>query len=274
VSAGAGATSVRCRLRAAIALQSPPPMPPRPQVLVVDDDAEHAGALCAYLQRFGLLARALRGGAALRRQLAEQPPDLLVLDRHLAGDDALALTAALRTHGLGPGPARLPLILTARDALPVDRVIGLELGADDYLAKPYEPRELVARIHTVLRRTGPAAQASAASAAPAALAFDGWRIQPLQRRLTAPDGRAVALSDAEFRLLDSFLRAAGRVCSRDELAEQARGRTLAARARSIDLLVSRLRAKLGEDPQAPRLIRTVRGAGYLFDARPVPVAPG
>ena len=125
MSAGAGATSVRCRLRAAIALQSPPPMPPRPQVLVVDDDAEHAGALCAYLQRFGLLARALRGGAALRRQLAEQPPDLLVLDRHLAGDDALALTAALRTHGLGPGPARLPLILTARDALPVDRVIGL-----------------------------------------------------------------------------------------------------------------------------------------------------
>jgi len=230
-------------------------------VLVADSDAPQAAALCAYLQGFGLAARAVHDATALRQQLAARPASLLVLDRHLAGGDGLALTSALHRQ--------LPVILTGAASTAIDRVIGLELGADDYLARPFEPRELVARIHTVLRRLAPAEPARPVGAPPMAeapLRFDGWALDRDQRLLSAPDGREVPLSEAEFRLLLSFLQSAGRVCSRAQLATQARGRTLADCARSIDLLVSRLRHKLRDDPREPRLIKTVRGAGYLFDA--------
>ena len=229
-------------------------MPHRPHVLVADADADAARQLCSYLGGFGIAADVASDSAALQACLATRRVDLLVLDLLLPG------------AGL-PAGGQLPVIALSAQARLLDRVMGLEMGADDFLAKPVEPRELVARIRAVLRRSR---GGLAAAAVPRRLLFAGWTLDLQRRRLQAPDGAAVPLSDAEHRLLDIFLQHPQQVCSRGQLAVLARGQALAGSGRSIDLLVSRLRHKLGDDPQAPRLIRTVRGAGYLFDARPRP----
>ena len=238
-------------------------MPLPSLVLVADTDPAHAAALCAYLRRFGLHAQAVHDSAGLCSSLAAMTVDLVVLDEQLAGP--VGQTAAgWQTGAAQRAPA---LILTCSGATAMARVIGLERGADDCLSKPFDFRELAARIHSVLRRVR-AAPPPLAGASPDLLRFDGWALDRLQRRLRSPDGQPVALTASEFQLLDSFLAAPRHVRSRSQLAAQARGRTLAARERSIDLLVSRLRQKLQDDPRAPRLIKTVRGAGYLFDHRP------
>jgi two-component system OmpR family response regulator len=229
-------------------------MPHRPHVLVADADADAARQLCRYLGSYGIAADVATDSAALRACLATYRVDLLVLDLLLPGAEL-------------PAGGQLPVIALSAQARLLDRVMGLEMGADDFLAKPVEPRELVARIRAVLRRSR---GGTAAAAVPRRLLFAGWALDLQHRRLQAPDGAAVPLSDAEHRLLDIFLQHPQRVCSRGQLAVLARGQALASSGRSIDLLVSRLRHKLGDDPQAPRLIRTVRGAGYLFDARPRP----
>jgi two-component system OmpR family response regulator len=257
-------------------------MPLPRHVLVVDDDDGITQLLCDYLAGFGFVAHAAHDGASMRAMLAAWPIALVVLDLQLPGEDGLALAQALRAPGpQAPCAGRTPIIMLSARAQPIDRVIGLEMGADDYMAKPFEPRELVARIHTVLRRAAalPPAAAAAAAAPPGMPAaadlvrFDGWSLEHRERRLTSPRGERVALSDAEFRLLAIFLKSPRRVCSRNQLVALARGRTLGSVERSIDLLVSRLRQKLADDPREPRLIKTVRGAGYLFDAVPV-TAPG
>ena len=238
-------------------------------VLVVDDDSGITELLCGYLERFGLQAHAAANGAEMRRVLASQAIDIVVMDLQLPGEDGLVLTTELRRQ---PLTQRLPvLMLTARGS-PIDRVIGLEMGADDYLCKPFEPRELVARIQTVLRRTRSHVMALTRGGTEATadrVCFEGWQLQRDERRLVSPQGTVVPLSNAEFQLLTTFLKAPRRLLSREQLMAQARGRTLGTVERSIDLLVSRLRGKLNENPRDPQMIKTVRGEGYVFHVQAV-----
>lgn len=238
-------------------------------VLVVDDDSGITELLCAYLERFGLQAHAAANGAEMRRVLASQAIDIVVMDLQLPGEDGLVLTTELRRQ---PLTQRIPvLMLTARGS-PIDRVIGLEMGADDYLCKPFEPRELVARIQTVLRRTRSHVMATSQGSSDATadrVCFEGWQLQRDERRLVSPQGTVVPLSNAEFQLLTTFLKSPRRLLTREQLMVQARGRTLGTVERSIDLLVSRLRGKLNENPRDPQMIKTVRGEGYVFHVQAV-----
>ena len=230
-------------------------------ILVVDDDADITQLLAQYLSRFGFTAHTARDADSMRMVLAAQPVDLVVLDVMLPGTDGLALARELRSR------SRIPIIMLTARGDPYDRVIGLEMGADDYMSKPFEPRELVARIQTVLRRitSGQAPPPEESEV----VHFDGWQLHRMARHLITPDGVVTPLSNAEFRLLCTFLSMPRRICSRDQLMEDARGRSMEVFERSIDLLVSRLRQKLGDDPREPRFIKTVRGAGYLFNVRNV-----
>lgn len=266
-----------------------PTMTAAVQLLLVHDDADFSQRLCQYLARFGLQARAAANLAAMRASLAAQRIDLLVLGLHLTDD---AGPGAGTGNGLGQvcdelgrSGERLPVIALSPHAHWMDRVIGLEMGADDFVAQPVEPRELVARIRAVLRRAGrgPRAPAPVASAAPEpsgspaqVLRFGAWVLDCSERCLgrtgvsaaspqASPPAFPQALPAAEFKLLATLLRNAGRVCSRDHLALVARGRGAGTAGRGIDLLVSRLRQRLGDDALAPRWIKTVRGVGYLFD---------
>jgi len=238
-------------------------MNPQPQILIVDDDEEITELLGEYLRRFNFVVHAAGDGAAMWAVLARHPVDLVVLDVMLPGTDGLQLSREIRQRS-----AIAVIILTARGNM-YDRVMGLENGADDYVSKPFEPRELVARIHTVLRRTSGTADAGADLMRSDVVFFDGWVLHREERTLVSPAGLAVALSNAEFRLLSTFLQTPRRLFSRDQLVEQARGRSMEVFERSIDLLVSRLRQKLSDGPQAPSMIKTVRGAGYMFTARSV-----
>lgn len=230
-------------------------------ILVVDDDADITQLLAQYLSRFGFTAHTARDADSMRMVLAAQPVDLVVLDVMLPGTDGLTLARELRSR------SRIPIIMLTARGDPYDRVIGLEMGADDYMSKPFEPRELVARIQTVLRRvtSGQAPPPEESEV----VHFDGWQLHRMARHLVTPEGVVTPLSNAEFRLLCTFLSMPRRICSRDQLMEDARGRSMEVFERSIDLLVSRLRQKLGDDPREPRFIKTVRGAGYLFNARQV-----
>lgn len=233
----------------------------RPHILVVDDDQDITTLLSDYLERFGFTVHVAGDGNGMREHIARQAMDMVVLDVMLPGSDGLTLAREVRQH------SRVPIImLTARTGTH-DRVVGLELGADDYMGKPFEPRELVARINTVLRRI-PAGR-TALPPDEGVVRFDGWELRRDERRLTSPDGLVVPLSNAEYRLLTTFLSMPRRIFTRDQLMERARGRAMENFERSIDLLVSRLRQKLSDDPRAPSMIRTVRGAGYVFDVRSV-----
>ncbi len=232
-------------------------------ILVVDDDEEITSLLCAYLARFGHAAHAAGCADSMRRQLAARPIDLVVLDVMLPGTDGLALAREVRAR------SSLPIIMLTARTSPYDRVLGLEMGADDYMDKPFEPRELVARIQSVLRRTHLRGDVAAADL----LRFDGWTLHRQERQLVDPQGLVVPLSNAEYRLLCTFLAMPRRLFSRSELMERARGRSFESFERSIDLLVSRLRQKLGGGEAGARLIRTVRGAGYMLDVQRVQAQP-
>lgn len=235
-------------------------MPEGTRCIVVDDDPDVRRDLAAYLDGFGLATTALADGRALRRHLATQGADVVVLDLMLPGEDGLGLLRWLQAEY----PALPVLMLSARgDA--ASRVVGLELGADDYVAKPFEPRELVARLQAVLRRAGKERQREPGRT----VRFDGWRLDRVLRELRSADEVVLPLSSAEFRLLAVFVERPGRVLSRESLLALTRASGVEVSDRSIDLAVSRLRAKLGDggDALPPRLIRTVRGEGYLFDAR-------
>ncbi|MCL6692517.1 response regulator [Pseudomonas sp. R3.Fl] len=230
------------------------------RALLVDDDEPIRELLCGYLARFNIEARGVADGAGMRQALAEENFDVVVLDLMLPGEDGLSLCRYLRSE------SDIPILMLTARCEPADRIIGLELGADDYMAKPFEPRELVARIQTILRRV----RGDEARNEPRAqVRFDQWRLDSVLRQLHSPDGLVVPLSNAEFRLLWVFLERPRRVLNRELLLDAARGRAIEAFDRSIDLLVSRLRQKLGDDPRSPRLIKTVRGEGYLFDVRDI-----
>jgi two-component system OmpR family response regulator len=191
------------------------------------------------------------------RALEASRLDLIVLDLMLPGEDGLSICRRLRLS------SHVPIIMLTAKGEDVDRIIGLEMGADDYLTKPFNPRELLARIKAVLRRA--ARSAFAASAADArVLAFLGWRIDRALRNLASPDGARVVVTGAEFDLLQAFCEWPGRILSRDQLLDLTQGRSAGSFERSIDVLVSRLRRKLESDPHNPEIIKTVRSGGYLF----------
>jgi len=234
-------------------------MDTRPQILVVDDDREIRTLLSEYLDNNGLRTVVAADGSGMWKALDEARIDLIVLDLMLPGDDGLQLCRTLRTR------SSVPVIMLTARGQPIDRIIGLEMGADDYLAKPFEPRELLARIRSVLRRTD--ALPPHLEPAPALrMGFAGWTLDLNARHLLNPDGVVVVLSGAEFRLLKIFLEHPNRVLNRDQLLNLTQGRDADPFERSIDLQVSRLRQKLGEDARSPQLIKTVRNEGYVLAA--------
>ena len=232
-------------------------MEPSSTILIVDDDREIRSLLADYLESNGYRTLGAADGAAMWRVLDEARPDLVVLDLNLPGDDGLTLCRKLRAQ------STLPVIMLTARGEPVDRILGLEMGADDYLAKPFEPRELLARIRSVLRRSH-AMPSNAPSDTVRRLRFSGWTLDLEARHLLNPDGLAIMLSGAEFRLLRVFLEHPNRVLNRDQLLNLTQGRDADPFDRSIDIQISRLRQKLGEDARLPQIIKTVRNGGYVL----------
>lgn len=227
-------------------------------LLVVDDDEEIARLLARYFSSHGFRVSSVSDGTQMRRLLAADTVDIVLLDLGLPGEDGLALTHYLRGHWHGP-----VIIVTGRGDT-VDCVVGLELGADDYVAKPFDLRELLARVRSVLRRAG---EAAVSDTTPAAYVFEDHVLDTRAHALSAPDGRDIPLTSGEFALLHAFVEQAGRVISRDQLMTRLHGRDAGPFDRSIDVQIGRLRKKIEADPAQPKLIKSIRGAGYLFAAQ-------
>ncbi|AHX62799.1 Transcriptional regulatory protein OmpR [compost metagenome] len=230
-----------------------------PHILVVDDHSEIRDLLKRFLEQHGMRVSCARDGKEMKRLLDEREFDLLVLDLMMPGEDGLTLCRELRVK------SRLPIIMLTAMGEETDRIIGLEMGADDYLAKPFNPRELLARIKAVMRRTQAEIQ-PVPETLTRDLRFDRWLLDINRRELVDEEGVGMSLSTAEFDLLKVFLERPQRVLSRDQLLDLARGREAVAFDRAIDTLVSRLRRKLERDPKNPELIKTIWGGGYLFAA--------
>ncbi|MDR9785161.1 response regulator [Rhizobium redzepovicii] len=229
-------------------------------ILVVDDDREIRELVSGYLQKNGLRTSTAADGRQMRSFLEANTVDLIVLDVMMPGDDGLVLCRELRA---GRHKAIPILMLTARTD-EMDRILGLEMGADDYLAKPFAARELLARIKAVLRRTRMLPPNLQISEAGQLLSFGDWRLDTVARHLLDKEGTAIALSGAEYRLLRVFIDHPQRVLNRDQLLSLTQGRDADLFDRSIDLLVSRLRQRLGDDAREPTYIKTVRSEGYVF----------
>ncbi|MGP0088769.1 MAG: response regulator [Xanthobacteraceae bacterium] len=226
-----------------------------PHVLLVEDDREISTLVARFLRANDVRVSAVADGRQLDGALRNGRIDLVVLDLMLPGEDGLSLCRRLRST------SDLPVIMLSAKAEEIDRIVGLEIGADDYLTKPFNPRELLARIRAVLRRgEGRAATTLTASA----FLFDGWRLDPNGRKLHNPQGVRVVLTGAEFDLLVVFCERPRRILSRDQLIDLTKGRAASPFERSIDVLVSRLRQKMEKDPREPMLIQTIRSGGYLF----------
>ncbi|HEY6772638.1 MAG TPA: response regulator [Oxalicibacterium sp.] len=231
-------------------------------ILIVDDDREIRELLATYLVKNGLRASTAANGRQMRALLEEAPVDLIVLDLMLPGEDGLVLCRELRAGKWRNIPV---LMLTARSE-ETDRIIGLEMGADDYLAKPFAVRELLARIRSVLRRARMLPPNLQVTEAAQFLHFGDWRLDTTARHLLDEQDTMVALSGAEYRLLRVFLDHPQRVLNRDQLLNLTQGRDADQFDRSIDLLVSRLRQRLRDDAREPRYIKTLRSEGYVFSA--------
>jgi DNA-binding response OmpR family regulator len=228
-----------------------------PHILVVDDDPTIRELISDYLGNNDLRVSAVADGRAMQALLAAEVVDLIVLDLKLKGEDGMLIARRLRDE------SAIPIVMLTGRSDEADRVMGLELGADDYLTKPFSPRELLARIRTVLRRR----HAEVRQGKPEgirAYRFEGWELNLNTRRLADREGRAVPLSNGEFSLLVVLLGAPNRILSRDQLLDLSRLHSDDVYNRSVDVQILRLRRKIEEDPAAPRYIRTERGAGYLF----------
>jgi DNA-binding response OmpR family regulator len=230
-----------------------------PHILVVDDDAQIRALLEEYLRDNGLRASVAANGSEMSRILADEAIDLVILDLRLAGEDGMAIARTLRDS------SAIPIVMLTGVRDEADRVMGLELGADDYLTKPFSPRELLARIRTVLRRTKGAALSQARERKVRAYRFAEFELNLRTRRLKHLDGRPVDLTNGEFNLLAALLGAPQRVLTRDQLLEASRVYDNEVYDRSIDVQVARLRRKMEADPSEPRFIVTERGVGYTFD---------
>jgi two-component system OmpR family response regulator len=235
-------------------------MPGVPHILIVDDHREIRELVSRALAKEGFRVSVAADGRTMRQVLANSRIDLILLDLMLPGEDGLSLCRDLRTR------SNIPIIMLTAKGDEVDRVIGLEMGADDYLPKPFGSRELIARIRAVLRRNRGNAAARGLAERPEHYQFDRWRLDTGRRELVRDDGTVMPLSTGEYDLLIVLVERPQRVLSRDQLLDLARGRAVTALDRSIDTQVSRLRRKLEEDPADPRLIKTVWGGGYMLTA--------
>ena len=231
---------------------------PLPHLLVVDDESEIAESIVRYFGKYGFRVSTACDGAAMREIVQRESVDVILLDLGLPREDGFELTRWLRERWRGA-----IIIVTGRGES-VDRVVGLELGADDYVTKPFDLRELLARVRSVLRRTVPAPVASTASSG---YTFSGFRLDPDRRSLTDANGAEVSLTSGEFDLLCVLIRHPNRVLSRDAIMDEMHGRASGPFDRAIDVQIGRLRRKIEADSANPQLIKSVRNAGYLFAAR-------
>jgi two-component system OmpR family response regulator len=231
-------------------------------IAIVDDEPDITQLLAGYLSRQGFRVSALGSGHALIELMSADRPDLVLLDLGLPGEDGFAIARQLRERW------RCGLIIVTGRGDAVDKVVGLEIGADDYVTKPFDLRELLARIKAVLRRLAPPGDVAAAPQAPRErLCFDGWELDVAARQLLDRSGESVVLTGGEFDLLCVLAQHPGRVLSRDFLLEHTRGRDAAPFDRTIDVQIGRLRRKLGDDADDPRIIKSVRGVGYVLTPR-------
>ncbi len=229
----------------------------RPHVLVVDDEPDVRLVLQRYFEANGFRVSGAGDGAAARSVLEREPVDLVLLDIGLPGEDGLTLIRYLREHWQGA------VIIVSGHGDPVERVIGLEVGADDYVAKPFDLRELLARARSVLRRISPTATGNG-EAIGRVFEFDGLRFEPQARRLTGNDGAEIELTTGEFDLLSVLLEQPNRALSRDQIMQRMHGRVAGPYDRAIDVQIGRLRQKIEPNPSHPTMIKSVRGVGYLF----------
>jgi two-component system, OmpR family, response regulator len=232
-------------------------------ILVVDDDPRIRQMLARYFEQEGYRVSAAADGTAMRAQLNAKPVDVILLDVVMPGEDGLTLAREIRARSdVGI------IMLTGRDEV-LDRVVGLEVGADDYIAKPFHLREVLARVKSLARRRKPAsAQAQRnEEGAGDVIRFDGWLLDIARRRLVSPAGEDVALTSGEFDLLTALAAQPGRVFSRESLMERTRGRGLNAFDRTIDAQIARLRKKIERDPKSPTIVKSVRAVGYVFAAK-------
>ena len=225
-------------------------------ILIVDDDKEIRDLLQEFFQKHGMRVSIARDDDEMQAALRRAPVDLTILDVMLPGKSGLDICRDLRTH------SRIPIIMLTAVTETIDRVVGLEMGADDYVPKPFDPRELLARARAVLRR--PSAAGTAHRPVPQVYKFAGWTLDSSRRRLLSPDDVRVELTTAEFNLLHTLVRSAQRVLSREQLVELSNQNGDYSYDRSVDILVSRLRRKMEDDPRSPKLVLTVRGGGYQF----------
>jgi two-component system, OmpR family, response regulator len=236
------------------------PEPIQPHILIVDDDSSVRALLTEYLAENGLRVSTAASGAEMSAILTEAAIDLVVLDLRLAGEDGMAIARTLRSE------SAIPIIMLTGVRDEADRVMGLELGADDYLTKPFSPRELLARVRSVLRRAQAATPAEARGAEIRAFRFGDFELNLRTRRLTTRDGNRIELTNGEFNLLAALLAAPQRVMTRDQLIEASRVYDNEVYDRAVDVQILRLRRKIEADPAHPTYIVTERGTGYSFNA--------
>lgn len=229
-------------------------------ILIVDDDRDIRALLGDYLQKNGFEVTTVADGEGMQKALDKGGISLIVLDLMLPGEDGLILCRNIRAT------SDMPVLMLTAKGDDMDRILGLEMGADDYLAKPFNPRELLARIKSILRRAKSLPESLKPEEADI-VRFSGWRLDTLSRQLTSPEGVAVPLSGSEYRLLRVFVDHANRILNRDLLMDLCRGREMFPFDRSIDVQVSRLRQRLGDDAKEPLLIKTIRGEGYMLAAK-------
>jgi two-component system OmpR family response regulator len=232
-------------------------MSSEPHILIVEDDREIRGLIARLLKSSEFRVSTAGDGREMDRILADSRIDLIILDVMLPHEDGLSICRRLRAQ------TRLPIVMVSAKGEELDRVLGLELGADDYLVKPFAARELLARVRAVLRRPS-GAQEDVVADSVHRFRFHGWTLDALRRRLTDPAGAQVSVTDGEFDLLRVFCQRPGRLLSRDQLIDLTQGRAAGPNERSIDILVVRLRRKIEPDPQRPDFIKTVRSGGYMF----------
>jgi len=231
-----------------------------PHVLAIDDDAAMRQLIADYLGEYDLRVTTVATGADMEKVLAEQAIDVVVLDLRLAGEDGMELAKKLRAS------SEIPIIIVSGRRDEADRVMGLELGADDYITKPFSPRELLARVRAVLRRYKTTNEVlPARNEKRRAYRFAGWELNLRTRRLTGPGGKRVELSNGEFSLLEALCAAPQRVLSREQLLDLSRLHNAEVYDRSIDVQILRLRRKIETNASQPEYIRTERGVGYIFD---------
>lgn len=227
-----------------------------PHILLVEDDREISALVARYLRGNECRVSVAGDGREMDRVLADSRVDLIVLDLMLPGEDGLSLCRRLRAR------SAIPVLMLTAKSEEIDRIVGLEIGADDYLGKPFNPRELLARIRAILRRG--AGQERPDEDGVRRLHFQGWTLDSGLRQLLSPEGARVAITGAEFDLLHALCLRPGRVLSRDQLLDLTQGRAAGPFERSIDVLISRIRQKVEPDPRNPEIIRTIRSGGYLF----------